>query len=251
MNVLFAGCSLTSWSGFDNENLQDLWVNIVSKEFNFNSTNIALRGMSNHEIFTRTTNKIIETKPNLVVVMWSELHRLWLYTNHLFRNIDNFTMIWPTIAGWQSDLKDIKKFKDTYSKIFTNNYVNLRDWLLYIYTLQNNLERLGIPFIFLRGFSNNLQDWLNIDKNNLINCSDFVKETLDFKNNPDNYMIEKIDELHSIINVIDKSKWVNFYSPSFKELEVDKADDNAHPGKVSNAIIANKFSEYYNCQILS
>ena len=86
MNVLFCGCSFTASSGFNDENLQDLWVNIVSKELNFNSTNIAFGGMSNHEIFKRTTNKIIETNPNLVVVMWSELHRLWCYTNHLFGN---------------------------------------------------------------------------------------------------------------------------------------------------------------------
>jgi len=249
MNVLFCGCSFTASSGFNDENLQDLWVNIVSKELNFNSTNIAFGGMSNHEIFKRTTNKIIETNPNLVVVMWSELHRLWCYTNHLFGNIDNFTMIRPSITGWQSDLKDLKKFRDIYSKIFTNNYVDFRDWLLYIYGLQNILKQHGIPFIFLRGFSNNLQDWLNIDKNNLIKSSDFVKETLDFENHQDDYMIEKIDSLHSIINVIDKSKWINFYSPSFKELQVDKADDNSHPGKVSNANMANKFTEYYNCQI--
>lgn len=246
MNVLFSGCSLTANSGFNEKNLDKHWVNIVSRELGFNPINIAIGGMSNQEIFKRSTHKIIEIKPDLVVVMWSDLHRLWLYTNHLFGNIDNFTIIRPNLTGWQSNLKDIKNFKNIYSKIFTNNYVALHDWLLYIYGLQTILKQHDIPFIFLRGFSNNLQDWVNIDKNNLSKSSDFVKETLDFENNPDDYMIEKIDSLKSIIDAIDKSNWVNFFTPGFSDKTIDRADDNEHPGELSNAIMANEFIEYYN-----
>lgn len=245
IKVLFSGCSLTADSGFHDKNLDKHWVNIVSKELGFEPINIAIGGMSNLEIFKRSIHKIIEIKPDLVVVMWSDLHRLWCYTNHLFGNIDNFTIIRPNLKGWQSKLKEIANFKDIYSKIFTNNYVAFRDWLLYIYGLQNLLKQHNIPFIFLRGFSNNLQDWITIDKNNLSKSSNFIKETLDFENNPDYYMIEKIDSLNNIINVIDKLNWVNFYTPSFVEIAIDRADDNAHPGKLSNKKMANEFIDYY------
>jgi len=111
--------------------------------------------------------------------------------------------------------------------------------------LQNLLKQYDIPFIFLRGFSNNLQDWITIDKNNLYKSSNFIKETLDFENNPDDYMIEKIDSLNNIINVIDKPNWVNLYTPSFMEIAIDRADDNSHPGKLSNKKMANEFIDFY------
>jgi hypothetical protein len=98
---------------------------------------------------------------------------------------------------------------------------------------------------FSRGFSNNLQDWITIDKNNLSKSSNFIKETLDFENNPDDYMIEKIDSLNNIINVIDKPNWVNLYTPSFLEIAIDRSDDNDHPGELSNKKMANEFIDYY------
>ena len=106
--------------------------------------------------------------------------------------------------------------------------------------MQNLLKQYDIPFIFLRGFSNNLQDWITIDKNNLYKSSNFIKETLDFENNPDDYMIEKIDSLNNIINVIDKPNWVNLYTPSFMEIAIDRADDNSHPGKANFLLVGRK-----------
>ena len=58
-------------------------------------------------------------------------------------------------------------------------------------------------------------------------------------------MIEKIDSLNNIINVIDKPNWVNLYTPSFMEIAIDRADDNSHPGKLSNKKMANEFIDFY------
>lgn len=245
--ALFVGCSFTNDCGFTIENQPKYhWPHLFCQQTNYKLVNGAISGMSNQEIFLRTAEAISTEMYDLVVVMWSEISRQWVYTSD--SNIDDFTILNSGIAkGLRSDEEFTKTYAKMHYAYFNNKYVSIRNWLLYCITLEGLLKNKNIPYIFARGFQNYVNEFINAKYNFAGGFTgiDSLKHFLDFDNRPDDYILKKITAIQNLINSQDHSRWINLDGVSFRDMRIDLADDRLHPGPMTNKMFADKLINFY------
>jgi len=235
--ILFAGCSHVGDSGFTEEN-QKLyhWPQLLVNEYDCNFKNIAIGGMSNDEIFVRTIEAVLEDKYDLVIVMWSDMLRNWIYFSD--HNIDDFTVINKNGAfGFNCPNRDAELYSKLQFTLFQNCYINLKKWLLLTMTLDAFFTARNQKFIFIKGFDNYVSDFVRINYQESVgftDASDNLKQILDFDQRPDYYINSKISKIKQIINNINQSNWINFEYFSFVSSMSDIADDGCHAGIETN-----------------
>ena len=232
-NVMVAGCSFSATCGFSEENLPLHWVRLLSNHYSCQVNNIAIGGASNDEIYYRTIEALNNGQPyDLVIVQWTSIGRQWIYFDD--NNVDDFTIInFGNIAGLVPNRDAVNQYARLHYSYFNNQYMNLKKWLLQILSLQTLLK--DKPFVFVKGFDNFLSSFSSIDfLESGFNNIDAVKHLVDFENRPDEYIADKVNTIQSLIEKIDKSKWVNFDALEFSLELDDLADDKAHPGPIGN-----------------
>jgi hypothetical protein len=247
--ILFAGCSFTANCGFTDENrLMYHWPELFSKHFDVYYQNVAVGGCSNNEIFKRTIESTADQLFDLVIVMWSSTDRKWVYYSD--NNIDDFTNVTGgMLCGFNSHLAESNTYSKLHYTYFNNQYINLKHWLIDSLALAKYFEAIQQPYIFLKGFSNLINDVDCITYRRdlgFANISNTVKKFIDFDNRPDYYINEKIKILQNLISQNKKLNWFDFLSNGFSELTVDVSDDNMHPGIRSNQIFATRLINH--CQ---
>jgi hypothetical protein len=245
--LLFAGCSFTAECGFTKENAAKYhWPILLSKHYDSTYTNIAIGGMSNDEIFYRLVEASTHAYYDLIIVNWSSIGRKWVYYSD--KNIDDFT-----VANHHNMLNDVnfmdeelKKYLKLHYSYFDNHYIALKHWLLQINALQNIFSNKNQKYIFIKGFSNYIAEVSKVKFLNeqFVMFSEELKKLFDFHNRPDYYILEKINVLKSLIETIDRSKWINFDGLSFLDMQIDYADDQSHPGAETNKLLVNKLIEH-------
>ena len=247
--VLFAGCSFTHKCGFSPANqLLYHWPHLLESHFKFDSKNIALGGASNSEIFYRTVEQLSINKYDVAVVQWSNISRLWVYNSQ--NNIDDFTILNNgRIKGFIVDRSATQQFADLYYKHFFNTMVSVKRWLLDIIALESLLSRTNTKHIFVKGFDNCLTLFSDFKKSGAKEISDGLKLFVDFDNRPDDYMLQKINEIWLLMDVVSKFNWINFDSDSFSNFPIEKDDvacDGIHPGKKSNQKLADQITPIFD-----
>jgi hypothetical protein len=131
-------------------------------------------------------------------------------------------------------------------KWFDNRYIGTKHWLLYSLALANFLKNLNVPYIFIKGFDNNIGSLLNATyDDNGFNKVDDLKLMLDFDNRPDEYILKKLNVLQNLVYKQDTTHWLNLNEKSFWDSTVDVADDLSHPGIKTNATLASSLIEFY------
>ena len=246
--ILFAGCSFTANCGFTESNrLAYHWTNLLANHYDCQIKNIAKGGMSNEEIFLRTSEEILNHKYDLVVVMWSTLSRKWVYCSD--RNIDDFTILNKgLVSGFNNDDQNIKLYAKIHYSLLNNTYVDLKNWLVYANVLERILTSNNQPFMFIKGSNNLLEDFKQINWNTETQVFDAVTPlldtVLDLSNRPDDYILEKLKRIKNLIDLADNDYWLNFSTASFNESAIDVADDNSHPGIVSNKNLFEELVSY-------
>jgi hypothetical protein len=242
---LFIGCSFTADCGFNIDNQPKYhWPQLVCQHTGHQIVNLAIGGMSNNEIFLRTIEAITLNDFDLVVIMWSEASRFWAYRSD--HNVDDFTILNSGIAKGFKCLEDSTKW---YSQLhythFNNQYVNTKSWLMYCLALEKMLKIQTIPYVFIKGFDNYVDDFANATYTNRFNNVEQLQDLLDFNNRPDDYILKKIKVIQSLIQAQDQSRWLNLYGPSFSSMKIDLADDLSHPGPETNLQLATDFIKFY------
>lgn len=248
LNVCFNGCSLTVGEGFPITDRDPyIYDRLVSKKFNFKSTNLAIGGSSNYTIFMRSANAIQSKKYNIVFTQWSALNRIWLSPG-------------PEVYYFVNDKKypDFK-YRDLYispkEKIKLNNnllllnhdYQNILDLIDYCKIL-NQLAQANSTKLF---FINGLLPWQD-DLVNLIDVgkfstslSDYTKNILDFNNRNDDEIVQYFNKLQDKFKQLDQTNWINLFS-SFNSNVVDVGPEGHHPGIDSHKWLAEQISNFLN-----
>lgn len=265
--ILITGCSYSAnntQSGWKKENLHKHYSNILNSNNDIEIKNIAIGGCSNKEIFYRSIENCLKNEYDYCIVQWTSLHRFWIYESE--NNIDDETQILPQVKGkltYKSPATELHKIITSY---YLNSFVALKQWLLDQIVLQEFFKKHSIRYLFVRGFPNYTDELENILQQNPfirekklksipeISIPKNIKDILDFDNNPDYYLEEKLGGLLSLYKKIDKKKCIGYnenkgvYGIDIKSygLENDYADDNAHPGEKTNHIIADKILEKTN-----
>jgi len=252
--VLFSGCSLTAAapdSGFSVENHSHYhWSHMLANHYNTKFQNIGIGGMSNQEICVRSIDECLDNRYDLVVVMWSSIGRKWIYHNE--ENVDDFTGMTPgEIFGFKSSDYSSKSFHKLYYSFFQNHYVELKHWLLQTILLASFFASRNQPYVFIKGFDNFITDFLKIEYNNgFMDCTESLARVLDFNNRPDDFILDKINNIKNLINENKKSNWVNLTTESYMDILEDVADDLSHPGPITNGKMCSQIIQYIDTQRL-
>jgi len=252
--ILFAGCSHTATSGFNEENrILYHWPQLLTTHYNAECNNIAIGGMSNEEIFLRTTEELVDQPADLVVVMWSAISREWAYFAD--NNIDDFSIINNGIpAGMRSTDTNLQTYAKLHYAQFNNLYIKLKKWLLLTISLENMLKNKNIQYIFIKGFDNLISDFNNIayvPNSGFINVSTDIKFILDIKNRSDDYICQKLNIIKKLMAVVDRKNWIEFDNYQFSPAKFDFADSGHHPGPKSNNFLVDKLINHINSNKLT
>jgi hypothetical protein len=252
MKVLITGCSFSAGGGWLESNLHYHYSQILQNSTNWQLVNRAVGGCSNREISLRTVENCLLDYYDFCIVQWSSLHRLWLYEAE--HNIDNKTQIFPSTCGW-GDLNAATKLSKMMIGRYLNDYMALKQWFLDQISLQAFFEKNHIKHVFIRGFPNYCPDIQKIlDQGTFSSIPEIeiptnIKKILNFEENPDDYLYDKILTLIKLYQLIDKSKCIGYNTNNtnyglLENFSNDRADDGMHPGKQPNQLLSQLILDY-------
>lgn len=249
--ILFVGCSHTANSGFLPENQQKFhWPWLLSSYYDCFFQNSGIGGSSNEEIFFRCSEIVLTQRFDLVVVMWSNIGRKWVYFED--HNVDDYSIINQGssvfFGGLNSDSNALKQYAKIHYTYFNNRFIDIKKWLLQTINLATLLQRQNTPFVFIKGFDNFVTEILNSNYQNLnTDLTPELKKILDFDNRPDFYIIEKLNSLKVLAQTANKPYWFNFDKHAFtsKHYQIDLSDDGKHLGRNANQKLFSELVEYF------
>lgn len=245
-SVCWNGCSFTVGEGFsENQRNQYIYDRLVSKHFGFESTNIAVSGSSNLEIFKRSARALLDNKYDIVVTQWSALNRIWLYPG-------------PDCFFFLNDERcpDFK-YRDIYIDptrksmlrnmllLLNHDYHNILNLIEYCCILECMAASTNTKIIFING----LVPWTNDLVHNISSVdigsqlSRYTKSILDFDNRDNNEIINLFQELQNNFKKLDQNYWVNIFD-SMEAASCDLGPEGHHPGMLSHKLMADQISLY-------
>ncbi len=244
--VCWNGCSLTVGEGFpENQRDQYIYDRLVSKHFGFESTNIAVGGSSNLEIFKRSARALLDNKYDIVVTQWSALNRLWLYPGpdcFFFLNDQRY----PDFK--YRDIYIDPKSKNMLRNMFlllNHDYHNILDLIEYCCILECMAANTNTKIIFVNGLvpwtKELASDISSVDIGSQL--SDYTKSILDFDHRDDYEIINLFRDLQNNFKKLNQSHWVNIFE-SIRSIECDVGPEGHHPGILSHKLVANQVSLY-------
>lgn len=246
IKVCWNGCSFTAGHGFpEHQRDQYIYDRLVSKQFGFESTNIAIVGSSNLEIFKRSAQAILDNKYDIVVSQWSALNRLWLYPGPDCRFLLNDTK-YPDFT--YRDMYIDSTTKTLLRKVLlllNHDYHNILDLIKYCRILECMAVASNVKIIFINGivpWTNDLTGTLS-PSDIASSLSDYTKSILDFDRRDDLEIINFFYELQKNFSSINQDLWVNLFDSMINN-SVDRGPEGHHPGPLSHQIMATKISDY-------
>ena len=245
MKVCFNGCSFTVGEGFfAQQRDQYIYDRLLTKQFGFDSTNVAIGGSSNHTIFMRSAREILSNKYDLVITQWTALNRIWLSPGP------------DTVFFTNDQLIPDYRYRDLYlsaseKKTFCNtlllmnhDYNNIMELIDYCNILSALADTTSIKVIFVNGLVPWQKDLVCPLSNDLgQSLSKYTKSILDFDHRPDSEIIEFFTKLQTKFQNLDQSKWSNLFT-SFRSCTSDKGPQGHHPGPISHKWMADNISDY-------
>lgn len=255
--VIFAGCSFTAGSGWDElgvvencKNSPNLWVNLCCNQIdqlkNLELVNLGKGGASNSEIFTIATRAIAESQSDVSMLFcqWTAMPRY------------NFSVgfeLWPTTEQLSPNARSKFDVNLNRGDKWSRKYLDdLLDRLLVLHHLHheivkvveysNILQKLAKQFGIKLFFINGLCPW---DQDYFVRLTGVMpeqytpftkKEILNIDSRDDNDIFKLYNIMHTDYDLaggIDKTTWINLYD-SFLENKTDLNFDKMHPGTQSN-----------------
>lgn len=251
MKVAFTGCSMTRGDGFDMAHLApEIWPNIISRVFEFDSTNLAISGASNLRIFQTASQAILSKQYDLVFCQWTVLNRLWLSPG---------PNTWYFLTG---DGKDRFEYRDVKLNrrektdlecmimLLNHDYQNIIELVDYIKILEDLAQYNQVKIAHVNGLVPWQSDLANESTaNDFSTMSLYTRQLLDFDNRDDTEIQQLFLQLHSKFIQMDPRRWVNLFD-SFQSQTIDVGPLGHHPGLKSHVNMSNLVQNYLKKGIL-
>jgi hypothetical protein len=246
IKACFNGCSFTWGEGFP-VNLRDSYVydRLVSKHFDFDRTNIAIKGSSNYTIFVRTAEIIMSEQHDINFVQWSALNRLWLSPGpdgYFFVNDEKFPDYrYRDLYISKSEKVNLKNLL----LLLNHDYQNIVDLISYCKILNRLAQQTNTKIFYINGLIPWTDDLTRPLTNNLDrSLSDYTKNVLlDFDNRDDKEIVKYFNDLQTKFNKLDQTNWINLFD-SFLNNVVDKGPEGHHPGIKTHQWMADQIITY-------
>lgn len=235
MKILIVGDSISSLTmgrdiyqcGFIDP-IDKNWASLI--QHNNLTLNLSTGGQSNTKIFNNACLELIKNKNlyNLVIIQWSSLLRINFNEGKtIYQNEKNFTVD-RAVPGYE-------KFHSTWANNFLHPRIALIEWMTQIIVLNNFLKQIQIPYIFIKGFDNYLNELKCIDWR--LASDEFKSVVLHVDVLPDweiDPFYSELKLLFDIMEIQTGANWLNLRELSWVDNKLDVADDNLHPGIVSH-----------------
>jgi hypothetical protein len=246
LKACFNGCSFTVGEGFPVE-IRDNYIydRLVSKDCNFQASNIARGGSSNYVIFLRSAKAIMSKQYDIVLTQWSALNRIWFYPGPDAEYHINDGQIDYNYRYRDFYLNKKEKIKlENTLRILNHDYQNIFDLVDYCQILNQLANHNSITLIHING----LVPWTNdLMINDIINLketlSSYTQSILDFDQRDDDEIIKYFRKLQKKFLELDQSNWVNIFD-SFMDHEIDIGPEGHHPGINSHQWMAEQIINY-------
>ena len=245
MKVAFTGCSMTRGDGFDMAYLTpEIWPNIISRVFEFDSKNLGISGASNLRIFQTASATILSKKYDMVFCQWTVLNRLWLSPG---------PDVWYFLTG---DGKDSFEYRDIkpnqQQKIdlahmitqLNHDYQNIIELVDYVKILEDLAQHNQVKIAHVNGmipWQSDLADENTV--NDFSTMSLYTRQLLDFDNRDDAEIKKLFLRLHNKFSELNPQRWINLFD-SFQSQTVDVAPLGNHPGPRSHVSMSNLVRNY-------
>jgi len=238
MNAAFHGCSFTYGEGFpvDQRPLYT-YPHLVSRELDFEITNLAWPGNSNYKIFMQAARSLQQQQFDIVFCQWTAFNRLWLHPG-------------PDCSFFASGKANEFRYRDLYLssnetqkfsdmlQLLNHDYHNLLDLIDYCNILESlaSVSKRKICHI------NGLVPWesdLVVKPAAVEILSKYSKDMLDSINRDNVETLSFFETLQDKFQLIKQSNWVNLFD-SFVSNMIDFGPEGHHPGIKSHRLMADK-----------
>lgn len=225
MKILVSGCSYSHTCGF-NEPAGKIWVDHISKQHEVK--NIAQNGHSNFKIFIRTCSELlVNNSYDLIIVQWSSLYRLNLNKGHnIYNNLVSYTL---------ADKKNLAPMHRVWKKQFIHPRIELLEFLTLVATMTRFLKSLNLQFVFVKAFDNELT---NLSNQYWKQCDPSFKDfMLHLSSLPDwevDLFFNDLRNHYLAMTSLSQDYWINLNKNDWFSDIIDTADDELHPGILSN-----------------
>lgn len=245
VKVAFTGCSMTRGDGFDLSHMSpQIWPNLVSSIFNFESQNFAISGSSNLRIFQTICELIRSQQFDIVFCQWTVLHRLWLSPG---------PDVWYFLTG---DGKDCFEYRDLRLnnrektdlertvKLLNHDYQNIMELVDYVNVLEDLAKFHRVRLVHVNGMVPWQADLADATvAQDLSKMSNYTREILDFDHRDDAEIAELFTKLHKKFATMKTHNWVNLFD-SFIDQRVDVGPQGHHPGIKSQIVMSNAVQNF-------
>jgi hypothetical protein len=251
MKVAFTGCSITRGDGFDMAYLApEIWPNIISRVFDFDSRNLSISGASNLRVFQTASQAILGQEYDMIFCQWTQLNRLWLSPG---------PNTWYFVTGDRKDSFEYGNFKldlqqktnlETTVLQLSHDYQNIIELIDYILVLEKLAQCNHVKIAHING----MLPWES-DLNNENTANDFsamsvyTRELLNFENRDDAEIKKLFLKLHHKFKQLDPHRWINLFD-SFQSHMIDTAPQGNYPGPRSHVDMSNLVRNYLKKGIL-
>ena len=245
MKVAFTGCSMTRGDGFDMACLApEIWPNIISQVFEFDSENLSISGASNLRIFQTASTAILSKKYDLVFCQWTVLDRLWLSPG---------PDVWYFLTGdgkdsfEYCDVKLNQQEKTDLERMITqlnHDYQNIIELVDYVNVLEDLARYHQVKIAHVNGmvpWQSDLAD--ENTANDFSTMSEYTRQLLNFDNRDDTEIQQLFLKLHKKFTQMNPQHWINLFD-SFQSQTVDVGPLGYHPGPRSHVSMGNLVRNY-------
>lgn len=221
------GCSITAGGGFSkSKDDGSIYPNQISSQRNL--YNNAESGSSNHKIFLRSSQSLVENFHDIYIVQWTALHRHWI---HPAPNTGIYIGA-PSDGFYEQRLTNFV----TQYQLLNHDYTNILHLIVYIRILQDLAKSKNKQLIFINGLLPWTEDML--DHRLLLSKYHIsLYESLDQLEQQKFY-----EQLKNNLELVDFSLWINPWN-SIMSMQIDNAELDMHPGPNTHSIIVKMLEE--------
>ncbi len=177
--IVINGDSYSDQFYFDNTP-EVKWSNIINADHN-----LSVGGSSNDRIFITTLDFLAHTKPDVLIIGWSNYSR-WMRTND------------------QGTIVNLPHHEDPCTKFFPNKYSQFKNTLNYMYLLQEHCKHVGIKLIYFMSVIN--RKFIMNDLPLCVKTANYSKTDPAIEQAGFNFTLNRTMEL---IDKLDPSIWIN------------------------------------------
>ena len=242
--ILVSGDSISYGTGFPlQKNEPSIWPNQLATFLKADLTNVSVSGYDNTGIFINAISELLAIQYDLILIQLSSIDRIILSVNmHEQISVTNTTV--NSLKNSISAMAITQFSKDQlldFHKVFLELNGKYEHWerlIKIIYSIQS-LVKQGYNIRIING----LFDWSEeffTSKHSL-----YAKKILNYDSLPDKDINIGLEKICKQIKDIDLSIWVNPFN-SFKQIAVDHAPLDFHPGSKSHKTYTNMILKNLN-----